>query len=72
MPVPLVIIAPIPVGGGDPNIFDGPKQKNEAFYHKDDGSGGEVYYIFPPCGSLGNELFSYNLDARSEDEIKKE
>ena len=44
-----------------------------AFYHKEDPNSKDgIFYAIPPCGSLGNELFSYDLDARTNDEIKKE
>ena len=55
-------------GAADPNIFDSGKVQNEAFYQKDDGSdvAGGAIYIPPTCGSLGNELISYEHDARTE------
>jgi hypothetical protein len=76
---PIVIIAtPISGAGGDPKILDSGKNKVDAFYQKgeqeQDGSvtpgGGMIYSKV--AGALGNELFCYDLDARTEKEIKND
>ena len=70
---PIVLIA-TPAGGasGDPKILDSGKNKCDAFYKKDGledgtitagGAGGIILAV--PSGKLGNELFEYDLDART-------
>ena len=54
--------------GIDPYILPSSKYGcNEAFYEKEDESGvaGGFFYIPPTCGTLGNELVSWEHDART-------
>ena len=60
--------------GGDPKILDSGKNKIGAFYQKDTqgeenssaATGGIIFAS--PSGKLGNELLSYDLDARTDKE----
>ena len=70
----MLIATPAGGAGGDPKILDSGKNKCDAFYKKDGqgdgtstaGAGGMILAV--PTGKLGNELFEYDLDARTDKE----